>query len=114
VTFPIEHIPDDDKLFRRLMPGQCKKGKISSAAFEDVDLSVDWEKYSTPQEALDRLPPHFDKQNWKVASLKAGIPRVLGQEVKHWPTNNIAHSLILGEKSFQISLALSDASEIVK
>ena len=116
MTFPVENIPLTDKLFRRIPPHQCnKRGKISSSAFEDFDTSVDWEKYSTPEETLNRLPPGKNKTGWKVASILASIPVEFGQSVVHAPLEspaNQAHSLIRGEKTLQVSDDLAKLSPI--
>jgi len=115
--FPVENIPNESKLFRRIPPSQYKKKKITSAAFEDLETSVDWEKYSTPQETLDRLQPHIKREGWQVGCIIAWVPIQLGQQVQHDPKHDPkpyrAHSLIVGEKTLEISDALTEACKIV-
>ncbi len=105
----VEHIPDEDFLYRRIHPKQLKpNGEISSAAFSGDETSVDWEKYTTPQKTLQGFP------HYHLSSILAGIPRQKGQEVKHNPTEeNQAHSLIIGHKTKSISRFLSINSILI-
>ena len=107
------HISDEEALFRRIHPVHLNReeGTVSSAAFRGRDsyaLSVDWEKHTTPEETVKKHPEH------SVASLKAKVPRRIGQKVEHTPSRrNKAHSSIIGKKTTGISRVLAKKSTLI-
>lgn len=112
----VENIPDTSFLYRRVHPKQIRRGKAVESAFGDYDLSVDWDKYSTPEKTLDRLPQRINRTSWGVARIAAKIPESLKQNVTHRPSlqsNNRAHALIKGKKTLEVSECLSEMSTLV-
>jgi hypothetical protein len=111
-----EAIPDPDLLFCRVHRAQYnfKEKRIMRVVFQKVNQSVDWSKYSTPEETVKR---HKEPQKIRaVACITAGACRNLGQEVVHVPLGatdpggrNDAHSEIRGEKTGVIQSRLRDA-----
>lgn len=108
-SFPVEEIPPTDDLYRRIPPDQMKFGKITSAAFEDFETSVDWCKYSTPRQTVGQ---RFFKY-WWVGAVEAKVPINLGQEVIHDPQKNQAHTLIKGIKTMEVSERIAESCRIV-
>lgn len=55
MAFAVEVIPDEANLFRRIHQSHydVQKGTISSAAFRQERMSVDWEKYREPARSAD-------------------------------------------------------------
>src|SRR5436309_2584406 len=100
-----EFIPDPDLLLCRVHWTQFneKENRIMSSVFEKVNQSVDWSKYSKPEQTASRhKKPHEIRE---VASIPAGACRDLGQDVVHVPLAdgqpggpNIAHAEIRGQK----------------
>lgn len=98
--WPKEHIPDQDRLFRRIPPWHYipEEDRMSSAAFgerkNEFSISVNWEKYITPEKAVRKYP------TFHLAALVAKIPRQVGQEVKHTPSRLVrSYSSIIGKKT---------------
>ena len=99
-----EFIPDGHNLYRRAYPAQYnpKTGRFSTVVFTLRKkekalkaLSVDWSKYTTPEEAC--VDPYGRK--FYLGALQAKVPREHGLEVVHTPTSgNCAHSSIRGQK----------------
>ncbi|MBU4268647.1 MAG: hypothetical protein KJ808_07345 [Acidobacteria bacterium] len=107
----IEIIPDNDNVYRRIPRVWYieTENRPSSAAFRDPETSVDWSKYSTPEESLKGYSGYF------LASIKAKIPREMKLDVIHRPSkNNHSHSVILGQKTPSKAKSLADRSVIVK
>ena len=79
MTFAIEAIPDEDRLFRRIhYTHLLPKGEVSSAAFKQPRMSVNWEKYSDAKSTAD-------ENSAAVVVLIAGGCRELNQAVEHTP-----------------------------
>ena len=98
----VQEVADADDLYRRIHPSQVKDGKLTSAAFKDLQLSVDLARLTTPQRSLSRHPSHG------LASITALVARSLGQEVIHNPLNiNPAHALVIGNKSLATARSLA-------
>lgn len=111
-----EIIPNTDNLFCRVHRAQYnfKEGRPSRAVFGKREQSVDWEKYSTPEQAVARFKGN-PSDMLGVAIIKAGDCRALSLEVLHVPLGpdylhgpNDAHSEIRGEKTPQIQSQLRD------
>jgi hypothetical protein len=95
--------------YKHLLP----EGKISSAAFKDERLSVNWERYSDAKGAAD-------ENSAAVAALVAGHCKALNQTVEHTPIEpdqpfgpNRAHSEVCGRKKGAISSQLRDIAKQV-
>ena len=87
------------------------------AAFEDFDLSCDWNKFSTPKISRDLIAKEYrsktkeykNSEVFFICNLNVGFVEALNQEVSHNPKqflpqvkgnpNNRSHTLILGNKS---------------
>ncbi len=105
MSFPIELIPDTDKLFYRIhtqyidyTESDAKK-KIKPGAFDPIpkpdgtEMSVDWSKYSTSIETQNRArkPERVGVVSFVVGEVRSQ-PTLL--KVEHRPTLNQAHSII--------------------
>ncbi len=114
MPWQIEVIPDESLLFRRVHKNLMVNGQVTIAAFKNVQggMSVDWNKYSTAEEARQRARSPQDNA---VVKLVAGqVRQVLGQTVAHTPTeDNRAHSEVLGEKSVEVRTRLLEICEMV-
>jgi hypothetical protein len=77
-------------------------------------MSVDWEKYATPQETRARARKPTENA---VVRFEAGKVRALpGQSVEHSPdeeTGNRAHTDVSGEKNTEVRTQLSRIYEPV-
>ncbi len=108
--FEKENILDKCHVFYRLHQSFFnKKGKLSPGVFQDRGngMSVDWKKYSTPEETQMRAPKN-PKLN-KIGELNVGEIRKIELKVEHTPdelTRNRAHSDVFGTKSEKVQLAL--------
>jgi len=110
-----EYIPDNHDLYRRALPIQCSKttGRLTTAAFKlrktEKKLSVNWSKYTTPEETSVDPNPKFRGRILFVGAIKAKIPREQDLEVLHTPTQtNRAHSSIKGQKLIHSHLEIAD------
>lgn len=108
--WPEEAIEDEHWLYRRLPPVFIKPdGTISDKLFmrnseanpnrkePDPDVSVDWERYATPEQSLAMAgrPTHG------ICGLQAGFPRSLDLTAIHTPDRergNRAHASIRGNE----------------
>ena len=113
MAFPIEPIPDTARLFRRIHRTLLTPEGISSQAFKQERLSVNWEKYSTPEQTADA-------DTTAVVALISSDCRAIGQIVEHAPIEpdqpfgpNQAHAEICGEKTKIIMRRLREASTVV-
>ena len=99
--FEKEQIKPEDDLYKRISPINFNydEDRVSSGVFHTSrpNLSVDWSKYRSPEEALEGYPDNY------LISLKAKHPRSRDLEVNHDPifdypqyNDNQAHSLIEG------------------
>ena len=108
MAFVIEEIPDSATLFRRIHEAHLVGGRVSSAAYNDSRLSVNWENYSDVQKAVGA-------KTAAVTALVAGVCRSIGQTVEHTPVeatpeieSNQAHAEICGHKTKPIKQRLRD------
>ena len=121
VPWPIEEIPDADRLFMRVHQVFIRNGEVRSACFKDqprpgTGMSTDWSRYSTPERtrAGGPKPPSL----YAVVALNVGeVRRIPDQRVVHDPlTDNRAHTLVHGPKGDahpQIRLQYLPISRIV-
>ncbi len=108
-------IPDEERLFRRIHlahvveaeGGTCK---VSSAAFRDVELSVNLEGI---MRAAGRAPKDSLRDNPRdlLVSICAGVCRHNGQLVGPDPLpSEPAHGYVFGKKTKSIQRALRDSA----
>jgi hypothetical protein len=113
MAFRVEEIPDDANLFNRIHASHFLEGIVSSAAFNQERLSVNWQKYRNAESTADA-------NSLAVVALVAGDCRELEQTVVHAPIEpedpcgpNQAHSEICGVKSKSIKRKLRDSAMLV-
>lgn len=98
--YPVEYIPDADKVYYRIHKTYIKNGELIPGAFREQgeSMSVDWEKYATPQVTIMRAlrcPENNGVVSFIVGPLR-GIPLI----VTHAPVGeNIAHTDVTCENS---------------
>jgi hypothetical protein len=111
-----EEIPDPDLLLCRVHWTQFnfEENRITSTVFKQQNQSVDWSKYSTPEQTVARHKA--PSLIWGIAMITAGACRSLNQEVVHVPLAegdadgpNLAHAEIRGNKTTLIKSQLRDA-----
>jgi hypothetical protein len=80
MAFAVEEIPDNANLFRKIHQSHYdeKKGEVSSAAFKQERLSVNWEKYKSAKDSPDA-------NSAAVVALVARHCRSLQQFIEHTP-----------------------------
>jgi hypothetical protein len=114
MAFPIEEIPNEAILFRKIHHHHYdeQKGVIMSAAFRDERMSVNWDKYRSAADTAD-------SNSVFVVSLLSQKCRELGQTVEHTPVEpeqdsgpNRAHVEVCGNKSKAVSQKLRDSITI--
>jgi len=101
LVWEIEDIPDGDDTFMRAHSDHFRRGKLQPGVFRvrDDGMSVDWEKYSTPEETRQRCNQPL--QNAIISLSASEVRGISGLDVKHAPTLapqpvNRAHSNVLG------------------
>lgn len=95
--YPVEKIPDTDKLYRRVHKTFVINGELIPIAFRENDggMSTDWEKYSTPEQARLRAKKNPGLNG--IVSLVAGELRNIDLKVVHSPTHNHqSHADVIG------------------
>ncbi|MFN8637412.1 MAG: hypothetical protein U0893_26470 [Chloroflexota bacterium] len=108
--WPEEIIADDDSLYRRVPPIFVKPdGTLSDKLFmrnsesnrnkkePDPDISVDWDRYATPEQSLVRA----ERPTHGICGLRAAFPRSLDLTATHSPDrehDNRAHASIRGNE----------------
>ena len=108
--YPVEHIPDEDRLFRRILSEYWKNNNVEPGAFSlDHDgISCDWEKYSTPQQSVDRGRQNTKRPFAGVVSFICGALRIESFAVNHTPSKkNRAHSSVSAENDEENRIKLS-------
>ncbi len=119
MDWPIEIIPDQDRLYYRVHKTFIKSHGIEPAAFSNwpkgsSSISVDWAKYATSQETRARARKPGENA---VVQFEAGKVRAIrGQRVEHSPdqeTDNRAHSDVIGDKNTEVRTHLSRIYELV-
>ncbi len=103
----VEEIADEEILYRRIHTQWFVDGELTPGAFKDYEMSTDWKRYSSAEEARQRARnPNLNA----VVSLVAGEARhYAGQLVQHAPLpENRAHTNVIGEKSLRVRQRLLD------
>jgi|SRR5436190_22902605 len=115
MAFAIEDIPDNANLFRKIHRTHYneKTGVVSSAAFKQERMSVNWEKYKSAEDSADA-------NSAAVVALVSRECRDLGQSVEHTPIEpdqdfgpNQAHAEVCGKKTGTISHKLRDKAKTI-
>jgi hypothetical protein len=115
MAFAVEEIPDNAHLFRKIHRTHYdeKRGGVSSAAFKQERMSVNWEKYRSAKDSAD-------ENSAAVVALVAIDCRGLEQIVEHTPIEpdqpfgpNQAHAEVCGKKSNAVSHKLRDKAMTV-
>lgn len=115
MAFAVEEIPNEGMLFRKIHRTHFdpNRGVVSSAAFKQERMSVNWEKYKSAEESKD-------VNSSAVVVLLAEDCRQLGQSVEHTPIElnqpfgpNQAHAEVCGIKTNAISHQLRDKTKTV-
>ncbi|MCL5252897.1 MAG: hypothetical protein M1351_02255 [Candidatus Thermoplasmatota archaeon] len=118
-----EEIPDDSLLYRRVHKSRLSNGDIKPNSFHGApssgnptvhEMSVDWDKYSTPQDCLQRARKPMENA---VVSLNTGVirRRIDTIKVEHSPQpDNLAHSDVKGDiNSPKVRILLCEVASIV-
>ena len=98
--FPVESIPDTAHVLRRILQIHHKNDDIEPAAFDLAGgMSCDWERYSTAQQSIDRVPNKKIKFAG-VVYFVCGKLQVEEFDVNHTPSNeNRAHCTVSAENT---------------
>jgi hypothetical protein len=113
MDWPIEVIPDEDRLYYRVHQMYIRPDEIQPAAFTNQPkgskfMSVDWAKYTTPEKTRARARKRTD--NAVVQFVAGQVRAVQGQKVEHSPNQlegNRSHSDVIGEKTPEVRTLLS-------
>jgi hypothetical protein len=111
MDWPVEAIPDDDLLYKRVHENFITRNGIEPGTFAnrpkgDPWMSVDWAKYSTPEETRKRGKE--PSRNAVIGALAGEVRAIPGQIVEHLPTKeNRSHSGVTGQKTARVRLELS-------
>lgn len=113
-------ISNSELLLRRISPKNFDNGRISDAAFDDPECSVNLGSESDPEDCLSVLSPDrvnfssrfrtpkYLSKGWAVAGVEANLPRKHSQAIyreaatiifkdREW--TNEAHAIIFGVKT---------------
>jgi hypothetical protein len=115
-----EDIPGEAAVFMRLHRMWIRDGLVVPGAFQDrgAGMSVDWDKYSTPDETRQRA--RRPSENAVISMEVISIRAIQGLVVVHEPiqentfdsqgnplASNRSHSNVIGEKDTERRLKLS-------
>ena len=106
--WPVEKIPDTDKLFMRVERSYVRNGEFIPGAFrnnppDDGGMSTDWENYSTPEDTRERA--RIPANNGVIEMLVEDVRKIPGQSVKHTPAlDNRSHTDVYGAKNTEVRL----------
>lgn len=115
MAFAVEEIPDSARLFRKIHKNlyNMERGTVSSAAFGQEDMSVNWEKHKTASDSANQ-------NSAAVVALTARECRELAQAVEHTPIEpdqefgpNQAHADVRGKKPNATRQKLRDVAKTV-
>jgi len=119
VDWPVEDIPDDNHVLMRAHRVFFREDVLLPSVFRPHgdSMSVDWTRYSTPQDTRNRAP--IPDQNAVIRLPVIGIRKTPPLDVRHTPEpENRAHSEVLGlpterEDLTEIRILLLGFSETV-
>ncbi len=112
-AWAVESVPDSDELYRRVHKNHFKPDRtIRPGAFRDSNLSTDWAKYSSADDARNRARTPDDNAVVKMAVNE--VRRIPDQTVEHSPLPcNRAHTEVVGKKSEEVRVLLRRISTLV-
>ena len=99
VIWPVEPIPDVDRVFMRAHRMHFRSGELQPGVFrpQGDGMSVDREKYATPQDTRNRAAKPLE--NAVIAANVGTIREIHNLQVQHAPDHereNRAHSNVVG------------------
>jgi hypothetical protein len=115
-----EPIPDQDLLYRRVhkmwvdSDGSIITGVFQNRPTDQVGMSTDWQKYSTPQET--RLRARKPQDNAVIQMVGGKVREIPNQRVAHTPdraNNNRAHTDVFGEKNPETRIKFSRICQVI-
>jgi hypothetical protein len=115
MAFAVEEIPNSANLFRKIHKNHydSARGTVSSVAFKEEQMSVNWDKYKTARDSADQ-------NSAAVVALVTKDCRDLGQAVRHTPIEpeqpfgpNQAHAEVCGNKTKALKEKLRDSAIVV-
>jgi hypothetical protein len=122
IDWKAEYIPGDADTYMRAHRTYFRGPKLLPGVFKSRDggMSVDWEKYSTPEETRQRSTSN-PLDNAIISLPVVGVRGIRNLDVKHTPDHesaNRAHSDVLGipdggEDLTEIRVSLLDISRVV-
>jgi hypothetical protein len=118
INWQVEYVPADADVFMRAHRVFFRKRVLQPGVFKPHDggMSVDWEKYSSPEDTRQR--GKIPQDNAVICLPVAGIRDIRNLDVKHTPEPlNRAHSDVVGlpegEDLTEARALLLDASSVV-
>ena len=99
-----------DEFLRRVPPIQwnSQEGRVSSAAFTDTRMSVNWAALSSVQETIAGL------DRYGVVSITAELCWGLKQQIEYTPAQaNHAHCEVVGRKTKPVRTAFSKGAKLL-
>jgi hypothetical protein len=105
-AWPIEVIPDEDRLFMRVHRNRIQNDLPDAGLFQnhgeggDAGTSTDWSRYSEPEDTIRRKLAEAPTWRGGVIQMAAGVVRNSPkQTVEHAPLpDNRAHTNVKGPK----------------
>lgn len=98
--YPVEHVPDEHKLYLRVHQNNLKpRGELHAGIFREHNsgMSTDWSKYATPKETRQRAVSSPAELNGVVSLRVGGVRALEGLTVQHDPLpTNRAHTEVHG------------------
>ena len=121
--WPKESIPDEDWLYMAVHRGFTADGEPIPGAFRDhkdpkdpageqAGMSMEWAKYTTPDETRNRR--RKPKDNGVIAIRAGDIKAISDLTIEHWPLDdNRSHTNVFGMKTAEVRLLLLRRSKWV-
>lgn len=119
--FPVEFIPPEDILYRRVYRGYIKKGRVKPNAFRDSDptypgqrvgVSVLWQRYATPEDC--KRTGKEPEDNGVATLLTEKVRSIDELLVEHDPLpESQGHSQIFGEKDEEVRVRLAREANLI-
>src|ERR1700736_356812 len=97
VNWPVEQIPSNHSVYMRAHRGFIREGVLQPGVFREHNegMSVDWEKYSSPEDTRQRAKKPSDNAVIELSVCEIRLINAL--DVKHKPeTTNRSHSDVVG------------------
>lgn len=115
-AWPQEEVPDDAQLYLRAHRMFFYDEELAPGVFRDHGsaMSTEWDRYSTPDEALQRAKAPNDNG---IVALRAGdVRQILGADsVRHTPQADCrAHVDVVGEKTTEVRAKLLRCCQVLR